>query len=810
MNTPAPMSHPMPSAPALSSTRLRLLLAAGLVLVTGALIATHPVMRLGLLASGATVLAVAILSALMGRRGARGAGRAFERLAGRDPAPGFATDPEGHLLWRNAAARARFGNRPQATLVRALGELFANPAAVIYRLQARARADGAAREDVVTRRGHVRITVHEAMPDTFFWRFDEMEERGGGKGAEALTLPFLTVGRNDTILFMNEAARRLAGGRMKSLDTMLPVRPTQPGALCTLHGGDGPITVRVAEYETGSGRREIYIVPVEASPETIAPPPVLDSLPVALLKLRPDGQVLTANAAARKLLDRPEGPMDLADLVEGLGRPVRDWLVEVAEGRAAKTSEVLQLRGSGREGAENFLKLALAPVSEEGEPALVAILQDATELKTLEAQFVQSQKMQAIGQLAGGVAHDFNNLLTAISGHCDLLLLRHDEGDPEYGDLMQIHQNANRAASLVGQLLAYSRKQTLRPEPVDLAETMAEMSHLLNRLVGERVNLRVVGDNRLPPIRADRRQLEQVIMNLVVNARDAMPEGGDIRVETVIEEVAQPFSRDRVTVPAGRYVVMRVRDQGHGIPADKLDKIFDPFFTTKKPGEGTGLGLSTAYGIVKQSGGFIFADSDPGAGACFTLYFPALPAHAHPLAEALSQGRPNDRAASPVHEEAARAAVDESAAVVSRVLGDAQARAARPEPAAPAQSPGAGVVLLVEDEAPVRAFAARALRMRGFTVLEADSAEAALETLEDEQVSVDVFVTDVVMPGLDGPSWVRRALRDRPDTRVVFVSGYAEESLSETRARVPNSVFLPKPFSLTELTDTVRQQVSPA
>jgi len=439
-----------------------------------------------------------------------------------------------------------------------------------------------------------------------------------------------------------------------------------------------------------------------------------------------------------------------------------------------------------RDDRELFLQITLERIVQEGEVSLVAVLHDATKLKTLEAQFVQSQKMQAIGQLAGGVAHDFNNLLTAISGHCDLLLLRHDQGDPDYGDLMQIAQNTNRAASLVGQLLAFSRKQTLRPELLDLRDILTDLTHLLNRLVGEKTSLVFSHDPGLAPIRADKRQVEQVIMNLVVNARDAMPEGGEIRIETAMHHLESELERDRAVVPPGDYVLVRVIDGGHGIPLDKLNKIFEPFFTTKRTGEGTGLGLSTAYGIMKQSGGFIFADSAVGSGTCFTLYFPAR-----------TPGE--DHAALPAGAEAEALLLLPPAERVG--AGDVEIP---PEVAA---RPGEGVVLLVEDEAPVRAFASRALRLRGYTVLEADSAEQALETLKDETIKVDVFVTDVVMPGMDGPSWVREALRDRPDTRVVFISGYAEEALGEAQAGIPNSTFLPKPFSLTQLTDTVQAQM---
>ena len=339
-------------------------------------------------------------------------------------------------------------------------------------------------------------------------------------------------------------------------------------------------------------------------------------------------------------------------------------------------------------------------------------------------------------------------------------------GDPDYADLIQVNQNANRAASLVGQLLAFSRKQTLRPEPLDLRDTLSDLTHLLNRLVGEKVTLSLSHAPLLPQIRADKRQLEQVLMNLVVNARDAMPEGGEIRIQTEVLHLNGEMRRDRAVVAPGDYVQVRVRDTGHGIPPDKLPKVFEPFFTTKRVGEGTGLGLSTAYGIIKQSGGFIFIDSTPGEGTCFTLLFPAREAEA---------------------------SCDVAPA------GPAEAEI-------PARAEG--VVLLVEDEAPVRAFAGRALRLRGYDVLEAESGEQALEVLAATDRDIGIFVTDVIMPGMDGPSWVREALKTRPGTRVVFVSGYAEDSFADSARRIRGSVFLPKPFSLAELTETVQRQLA--
>ncbi|QBF31790.1 hybrid sensor histidine kinase/response regulator [Thalassococcus sp. S3] len=680
-----------------------------------------------------------------------------------DAAPSFVTDDEGKILSQNEASSSRFSDVESETLAGTLRAVFANPSAVLYRLQTRAAGKGSAREDIVTRRGHVRIAVHGLTDARFLWRLEDMPERGqAGRNVDTLPVPMFSAGRSGAILYMNEAARRLVGERIKSLDRLFPALPLRSGELNPITTADGPAYGFVVEHESTAGRREIYVLPsaAEAPTDTWG---VFEMLPVALLKLDPSGEILTANRMAKTLLGAEfTAGQGLGDVMEGLGRSINDWLRETAQGRNGQKSEFLRLTRPDR---EMFVQVTLNKLGRDGDEALMAVLSDATELKTLEAQFVQSQKMQAIGQLAGGVAHDFNNLLTAISGHCDLLLLRHDQGDADYADLVQINQNANRAAALVGQLLAFSRKQTLRPEVLDMRDTLSDLTHLLNRLVGEKVTLTLTHDPVLGAIRADKRQLEQVLMNLVVNARDAMPNGGEIRIETEGVTLSRALERDRAVVPAGDYVTVKVQDQGMGIAADKLQKVFEPFFTTKRTGEGTGLGLSTAYGIVKQTGGYIFVDSALGAGTCFTLYFPIHDA----VPEAV-----------PAPETATRTSLPQRAE---------------------------GVVLLVEDEAPVRAFASRALRLRGYTVIEEESAEDALKTLEDGSLNVDVFVTDVVMPGMDGPSWVRKALETRPNTRVVFVSGYTEGTFGEVQTKIPNSVFLPKPFSLSQLTETVHNQL---
>ncbi len=502
------------------------------------------------------------------------------------------------------------------------------------------------------------------------------------------------------------------------------------------------------------------LAPAQAALPAISCGDDFDGLPVSLLTLDAAATILRANDAARELLGGAGPGQSLASLLDGLGREIGDWVSDVCAGRTVGGAEVLHLKGDG---PDRFVQVSLTRGHGD---YVTAVLSDASALKTLEAQFVQSQKMQAIGQLAGGIAHDFNNLLTAITGHCDLLMLRHDKADPDYADLDQISQNANRAAALVRQLLAFSRKQTLKPQIMDLRDTLSDLTHLLNRLVGERIVLTFDHDPSLRMIRADRRQLEQVIMNLVVNARDAMPKGGDITVSTDNLQLAQPSEIGRATLPPGDYVRVQVRDQGCGIAADELSKIFEPFYTTKRTGEGTGLGLSTAYGIVKQTGGYIFCDSTLGEGSTFSLFFPA-----------------HDKSADPVAPQPP----------VRQVIRPRREHEA--------------TVLLVEDVAPVRAFASRALKLQGFNVLEAACAEDALSLLTDQRLVVDVFVTDVVMPGMDGPAWVRTALRDRPQTRVIFMSGYAEDVFAEGRPPVPNSVFLAKPFSLSDLTALVTRQL---
>lgn len=715
-----------------------------------------------LLLVGAVLLCAAlwlrVLRYRVGRRSAALLSKA-EALTEHDPQPLLLAGPEGAILFANRAARQDFKTKRNKTLASVLRQELANPGPLLFRMESRAASTGAAREDVVTRAGHMSLVVHRAGEALYMWRVEKSADPPL-RESEAHPLPMVTLGRNGTVLYMNPAARDLIGTRIRTLDEACGDGDLRSGAVCSVKTPNGPLDCLFVDRLGIAGRREAYLLPgVEASPTTVDGWAFFNHLPVPLLKLDTEGRIRLSNSPARALLGCEETDgLRLGEVLEGLGRSVAEWIADAAAERGTLHPEFLRVR---RADSEAFVQVALNRARDGNDTVLIAVITDATALKSLEAQFAQSQKMQAIGQLAGGISHDFNNLLTAITGHCDLLLLRHDPGDQDYADLTQINQNANRAAALVSQLLAYSRKQTMHPRILDLRDTLSDLTHLLNRLVGERTTLLLSHEPGLDAIRADKRQLEQVVMNLVVNSRDAMPEGGEIRIVTQNITLEEPLRRDRAVVAPGRYVSVEVIDEGTGIAPDKLDKVFEPFFTTKGVGKGTGLGLSTVYGIVKQSGGFIFADSVEGQGTTFRLLFPA---HAH--------------------RKAVSAASDTTGACTSC---------------------GHGTVLLVEDEVPVRAFASRALQLRGYSVIEAGSAEDALEILGDTTLSVDVFVTDVVMPGLDGPGWVQKALADRPDVPVVFVSGYAEETFGEAQARIARSVFLPKPFSLDELVETVHR-----
>src|SRR5580700_6901571 len=494
------------------------------------------------------------------------------------------------------------------------------------------------------------------------------------------------------------------------------------------------------------------------------------SAPVGIALIDRSGRLEEANAALGELYGTSQQNLIGQPLIEFVNdedsREIAPTLAAAVEAPAHPGPIELRLKGPRDKACVVFLSRIDGAAGGDG--GLMLHFIDVTEQKNLEVQFAQSQKMQAVGQLAGGVAHDFNNLLTAMIGFCDLLLMRFRPGDPSFADIMQIKQNANRAANLVRQLLAFSRQQTLQPRVLNITDVLAELSHLLRRLIGENIELKVVHGRDLGLAKVDQGQLEQVIINLAVNARDAMPGGGTLTIRTSNVTQSGPMRRGAETMPAGSYVLIEAADTGMGIPKENLERIFEPFFSTKEIGSGTGLGLSTVYGIVKQTGGFIFVDSAKGSGAVFQIYLPRY--------------QQSDIAAA--------------------------ARAELPEAPAVRDLTGVGTVMLVEDEDPVRIFGARALRNKGYTVLEARSGEAALELMDSTAEKIDLLITDVVMPKMDGPGLVREVRETHPGMKVIFISGYTEDSFRQRLDSDSNIHFLPKPFSLKQLATKVKEVIS--
>ncbi|MBZ9649311.1 response regulator [Sphingobium sp. 3R8] len=547
-------------------------------------------------------------------------------------------------------------------------------------------------------------------------------------------------------------AREEQGGLPLRLLQVPLKRAAQPnGSQASMQ--DGPMLLLLIDEPAGGGGTSAlsYI-------ETL-----LSLLPFGLAMADRDGRVLFVNNAFARVAglksgDKPSYPGDL--VVREDQAAVADAVRRFAVGPQMSGDIAVRMRDT----PDDPIALSLAGVRGLGEAAVLLSLKDNSEESKLKRQVAQATKMQAIGQLAGGVAHDFNNILTAIIGHCDLMLMRHTPGDSDYDDIQQVKSNSNRAAGLTRQLLAFSRQQTLRPQILQLPDIVADVSNLLKRLLGENVKLDVTHGRNLGAIRADPGQLEQVIVNLAVNARDAMPEGGTVNIQTYAVPAIKVREMRQQILPVGDYTALRVSDTGLGIPPDILAKIFEPFFTTKELGKGTGLGLSTVYGIVKQSGGYIFAESELGRGASFVIYLPVY----------------------------AGADAEQPAPV--------KAPAPRPE------TWGTGTVLLVEDEDMVRAVAERALTRQGYKVLTANDGEQGLEVLGGPE-KIDLLISDVVMPNMDGPAMVAQARRAYPDLPVLFMSGYAEEQLRKS-IDIAHVAFLPKPFSVSQLAEAARDALA--
>ena len=552
-------------------------------------------------------------------------------------------------------------------------------------------------------------------------------------------------GRDFTGYFRRDEGRRIsflreAPGMLPLAVFHVPLKADQP---------EGPALVLLIDQPGDLGQGGSSLSYFQA---------LLALLPFGLAMTDRDGRLLFLNESFARAANVAEGqhPAYPGDLVvaedqAALAAAVRRYAV----GPQMTGDIAVRLRNQ----PEEPVALSLAGVRGLGDAAVILTLKDDSEEGRLKRQVAQATKMQAVGQLAGGVAHDFNNILTAIIGHCDLILMRHTPGDSDYDDIQQIKSNSNRAAGLTRQLLAFSRQQTLRPQVIQLPDIVADVSNLLKRLIGEKVRLEVSHGRNLGLVRADPGQMEQVIVNLAVNARDAMPDGGTLSIQTFAVSAAQVREMRSTVLPPADYTGLRVSDTGMGIPPELLSKIFEPFFTTKEIGKGTGLGLSTVYGIVKQSGGYIFAESEPGHGTSFVIYLPVHSATAE-------EKKPSARTS-------------------------------------PSRSGGwgTGTILLVEDEDMVRAVAERALSRQGYTVLTAADGEQGLEVLAGAK-KVDLLVSDVVMPNMDGPAMVRKARKTHPHLPVLFMSGYAEEQLRKS-IDIERVAFLPKPFSVAQLSEAV-------
>ena len=484
-----------------------------------------------------------------------------------------------------------------------------------------------------------------------------------------------------------------------------------------------------------------------------------EALPIGLATLSSDGTLTQANARFLSLSHKIKLQGKLLQAVKEIDQPAyKDALRDaVAAGHDSSVCEVVM-----EDPAPRAVQLTLRRIGGDGAMAVFAL--DRTESRALEVQLAQSQKMQAVGQLASGIAHDFNNVLTPIIGFADLLLTKMRPTDAAFADIMNIKQNANRAANLVRQLLAFSRKQTMQPRVNLLSEAMSDLSNLLGRVLGEKIGLEINHGRDLGHVLVDFNQFEQVIINLAVNARDAMPNGGTLSVKTYNLSKAQSLTA-AYKLPEGEYVVCEVSDTGTGIPKDILEKIWEPFFSTKDVGKGTGLGLSMVYGIVKQTGGFIYCSSETGKGTTFAIY---LPRHYPP-------------------------------AVAEIVPAPEKPEAVR------ADFTGRGRILVVEDEDSVRAFAVRALTSRGYTVVEADSGERGLEVIAEDADGFELILSDVVMPEMDGPTLLAEIRKRGITTKFIFMSGYAADAFERNLETPDDFAFIQKPFSLKQLLEKVKE-----
>jgi PAS domain S-box-containing protein len=488
---------------------------------------------------------------------------------------------------------------------------------------------------------------------------------------------------------------------------------------------------------------------------------LIQASPLAIFAFDPAGKLTSWNAAAERLFGWRASEV-LGQMLPIAPDQLREFREHHLAVLAGKSFIDLEVRWQSRDGASLMLSLALAPLyggfSEVR--GVIALAADLTERKKLESQLRQSQKMEAVGQLAGGVAHDFNNLLTAIMGYTSLLLRVVPPEDTKHEDLLEIDRAAARATELTQQLLAFSRRQMLKPTLLDLNAVVTGTMRMLGRLLGEHIELAILSDAGLGLVRADRGQIEQVIINLAVNARDAMEGGGRLVLETRNVTLDRSYASQHPGATEGEFVMLAVTDAGTGMDAATQARIFEPFFTTKERGKGTGLGLSTVYGIIKQSGGTIYVDSEPGRGTTFKIYLP-------------------------------------------RVMAPGPTE--MPAPVRPANVRGTETVLVVEDEEGVRSLTSRVLHTYGYTVLDAENGGEALLIAEQHPAPIHVLLTDVVLPRMSGRKLAERLVRTHPDLRILYMSGYTDDSIVNRGTLDPGTAFIQKPFTPDALARKLRE-----
>jgi two-component system, cell cycle sensor histidine kinase and response regulator CckA len=719
------------------------------------------------------------------------------------PAAAAITDRKGAVLWASEAFLRSAGSPEAGQDLSRLGDRDPEAAAAIFRLFNAAR-DGDAHEEIVTA-GHVqngepvllRVTpFYEPGKRTqfFVWQIDNAKRAQAIEApADALVcdlpVPAFIMAKDFSVTGANKAFEDMTGVKPSGSQAwpFFRTRRGKPSTRTWLRDSIAkaePIAVQIVSASGGSRAASLHVRAYAGGYVCLAVPAgacgnldeafemLLSRAPAPMAVTNLKGVTQAVNGAFRDLFARAdpevnEGtgffgkPLSLL-VADASTQTVRDRIAALAGGNAFHNGPI-EIQAALKSSESERVRLVIYPAANETHLIVSVIEAGAPALSSEQA--AQSQKLQAVGELAGGIAHDFNNLLTAIIGNSDLLLRRFRASDSAFKELMDIKNSATRAAELVKQILAYSRRQTLRPAILKLTDVIEEFQATMGRTLGEKVKAKVQHGRDLWFVKADEGQIFQVIMNLAVNARDAMPDGGEITIKTAnVSERESMTLKDR-GLDRGEYVLCEVRDTGTGIKPEHIEKIFDPFFSTKEVGKGTGLGLSTVYGIVKQTGGTILVNSQPGDGTTFQIYLPRY-------------------------------------VETEEDLKALENKAEGPEHAA--DLTGRGKVLLVEDEDAVRSFASRALATRGYTVLEASSGIEALEIMDREHGQVDLVVSDVVMPEMDGPTLLRHLRERNPGIRIVFMSGYAEEAFRKNLSAGENFIFLPKPFTLKKLAETVK------